>query len=104
MASWRAEKPSGTSSAVSTDDLVREDGVDAAQARQRAGVGDDLAERVDAAVGPAGDGEVDRLAQHDLQRLNDFGGHGPLAGLFCPARERAAVVLKGELGAQTSSR
>ena len=62
-ASWRAEKPSGASSARQHDDLAREHRVDRAQVGQRAGVGDDLAERVDAAVGAAGDGQLDRLAQ-----------------------------------------
>ena len=83
---------------------MREHGVDRAQVRQRAGVGDDLAEGVDAAVRPAGDRQVDGLAQDDLQCLNDFGGHRSQTGLKCPPREGAAVVLKSELGAQTSSR
>ena len=56
-ASWRAEKPVGTSSAASTDDLARQHRVDRAQRRQRALVGDDLPERVDAAVGPARHGQ-----------------------------------------------
>ena len=38
------------------DDLARQHRVDRAQVRQRAVVGDDLAERVDAAVGAPGDG------------------------------------------------
>ncbi len=86
------------------DDLAREHRVDRAQVGHRAGVGDHLAERVDAAVRAAGDGQLDRLAQDGGERLNDFGGHGSLAGLLRPARERAAVVLQSELGAQTSSR
>ena len=56
-ASWRAEKPSGASSAASTAIVVRQQRVDRAQPRQPPVVGDDLAERVDAAVGAAGDGQ-----------------------------------------------
>jgi hypothetical protein len=59
---------------------------------------------VDTAVGSTGHGDVDRFSEDGLERLSDLGGHGPLAGLKRPTGERAAVVLKGELGAQTSSR
>ena len=71
--------------------------------RTRDGERRDLAERVDAAVGATGDAELDRLAQNDPERLNDFGGHRSQSGLLRPAREGAAVVLQSELGGQTSS-
>jgi hypothetical protein len=85
-------------------DLVGQQRVDRAQARQLTLVGDDLAERVDAAVGAARDGERDRRAQGDLQRALQLAGDRSLPWLGGPSVERAAVVLQGELGGQTSSR
>lgn len=57
----------------------------------------DLRERVDAAVGAAGDGQVDAVAaaqggERVFQRALD----GAQAGLACPACEVRAVVLDGE--------
>jgi hypothetical protein len=76
-------------------DLVGQQRVDRAQARQRTLVGDDLAERVDAAVGAARDGERDRRAERDLQRALDLARDRPLPWLGGPSVERAAVILQG---------
>jgi hypothetical protein len=86
------------------DDLARQHRVHGAQPRERAVVGDDLAERVHAAVGPSRHTDVDGMSEDYLECLNDFGGHRPQSGLLSPAREGTAVVLQRELGAQTSSR
>ena len=81
-------------------DLVGQQRVDRAQRRRRAGIGDDLAERVHAAIGAARDRQVDGLAQDRLQRALELGRHGAPAGLRGPAGEGRPVVLEGELGGQ----
>jgi len=85
-------------------DLVGQQRVDRAQARQLTRVGDDLAERVDAAVGAARDRERDRRAQGRLQRALQLARDRALPWLSGPPRERAAVIFQGQLGGQTSSR
>jgi len=85
-------------------DLVGQQRVDRAQARQLTLVGDNLAERVDAAVGAARDRERDRRAQGRLQRALQLARDRALPWLSGPPRERAAVIFQGQLRGQTSSR
>lgn len=57
----------------------------------------DLRERVDAAVGAAGDGQLGaRAAAQGGERVLQDALDGPQAGLARPAREVRAVVLDGE--------
>lgn len=59
----------------------------------------DLRERVDAAVGAAGDGQLDAVAVAPAQRSErvlQLALDGAQAGLTRPAREVRAVVLDGE--------
>jgi hypothetical protein len=50
---------------------------------------------MDAAVGAAGHGQRDRLAQHRRQRRAQLTGDGPLARLVGPAGERSTVIFQG---------
>jgi hypothetical protein len=53
---------------------------------------------MDTAVGAAGDGQLDRPAQQDLQRRAELTRDGALPWLDGPAVEARPVVLEGELG------
>jgi hypothetical protein len=77
-------------------DGVGQQGVDRAQARERPLVGDHLAERVDAGVGPSRHHRRDVLAQDRAQRAAQLTLDRPLPRLLRPARERAAVVLQDQ--------
>jgi hypothetical protein len=66
--------------------------VERAQQRQPALIGADLAERVDAAVGAAGDGQLGRRAQDRRERRLEHALHRPLTRLDGPPHEGRAVV------------
>ena len=103
-ASWRAEKPSGTGLGGQDRDLVGQQRVDRPQRRRRTRVRDDLPERVHAAVGPAGDRQVDRPAQHGGQRPLEL-GRRPSAGRAAPPSPRTGCRrTRGELRNQALTR
>jgi hypothetical protein len=98
-------EPLGRLDGLERGDLRRQQRVERAQPRQRPWVGDDLAERMDAAVRAPGDRQRDVAAQQDRERAPELTRDRPPPGLCRPAGERRPVVLQEQAGrAQTSSR